>query len=70
MFALHFQYLAVEKTRNTGASLSLQQFRGMFVKRVIHSWRNRVLTISQILVPIVFTILACLPVDNLNSKLF
>lgn len=56
------------RAKNSGVSLYVQQFRGMFVKRVIHSWRNRVLTISQILVPIIFTIFACLPVKTISSK--
>ena len=57
-----------KRAKNTGVSLHVQQFRGMFVKRLIHSWRNRILTIVQIVVPIVFTILACLPVNNISSK--
>ena len=32
----------------------------MFIKRVIHSYRNWVLTLSQLLVPMFFTLMACL----------
>ena len=32
----------------------------MFVKRVIHSYRNWLLTLTQLLVPMFFTLMACL----------
>ena len=35
-----------------------QQFYGMFIKKFIHSWRNKVITIVQLVLPIVFTIMA------------
>ncbi|KAL3853225.1 hypothetical protein ACJMK2_016781 [Sinanodonta woodiana] len=46
--------------KNTGVTLILQQFKGMLVKKMIHTWRNRVVTIVQLLLPIIFTILALL----------
>ena len=46
--------------KNKGVYLSVQQFYGMFVKRVIHSKRNWLLTLSQLLVPMFFTLMACL----------
>ncbi|OWF51665.1 ATP-binding cassette sub-family A member 3-like [Mizuhopecten yessoensis] len=44
--------------KNTGVELSLQQFYGMFVKKAIHFWRNRIVTLVQLLIPVAFTILA------------
>ena len=46
--------------RNTGLGHSVQQFWGMFVKKMIHSWRNRVVTFVQFCLPILFTIFAFL----------
>ncbi|XP_060066248.1 phospholipid-transporting ATPase ABCA3-like [Ylistrum balloti] len=44
--------------KNTGLLLSLQQFFGMFVKKAIHFWRNRIVTLVQLLIPVAFTIMA------------
>ncbi|XP_062570055.1 phospholipid-transporting ATPase ABCA3-like [Saccostrea cucullata] len=44
--------------KNSGSVLALQQFYSMFVKKVIHTWRNRTVTFVQLLVPVVFTLLA------------
>ena len=50
----------VEFRRKTGAaSLIPPQFRAVLVKDVIHSWRNRVSTIGQLLFPVIFAIIAC-----------
>ncbi len=57
-----------ERQKSSGPALYAQQFGAMFVKRFIHSVRNRVLTIAQILVPIIFTVLACLPVNSISSE--
>ena len=35
-----------------------QQFYGMFLKKMIHTWRNKVITVVQLALPILFTILA------------
>ncbi|XP_052824141.1 phospholipid-transporting ATPase ABCA3 [Octopus bimaculoides] len=52
----------------TGFFLSLQQFRAMFVKKVIYTWRNKFLSISQILVPLVFTIIALIVVKTFPTQ--
>ncbi|XP_071508675.1 phospholipid-transporting ATPase ABCA3-like [Diadema antillarum] len=44
--------------RNTGIVLYWQQFRAMFVKRVLHTWRNLILIIVQLLIPIICTLFA------------
>lgn len=48
--------------------LWVQQLRAAFVKKMLHTWRNRVITIVQLLLPIIFTIIA-LVVDK-TSKIF
>lgn len=44
--------------KNVGVQLSIQQFYGMFVKKAIHFWRNRIVTLVQLLIPVAFTIMA------------
>ncbi|XP_046544470.1 phospholipid-transporting ATPase ABCA3-like [Haliotis rubra] len=44
------------KTR--GILLELSRFRGMFVKKALHTWRNKTITIVQLLLPVIFTIVA------------
>ena len=44
--------------RNTGVILYAQQFYAMFVKRVLHTYRNWLIMISQLAVPLFFTIAA------------
>ena len=54
--------------RNTSAgSLALQRFYAMLVKHAVHTWRNRVVTLVQLLLPVIFAILACLGVLTLPS---
>lgn len=48
----------VEKV--TGCALYTQQFKAMFYKRVIYTWRNKILTFSQIILPSFFTALTIL----------
>jgi len=48
-------------------SLAAQRFYGMIVKHAIHTWRNRVVTLVQLLLPVIFAILACLTVLTLPS---
>jgi hypothetical protein len=45
----------------------LQQTRAMFVKHILHSWRNIIMTLVQIFTPVLFTILACLIVRTLPT---
>ncbi|KAL3853224.1 hypothetical protein ACJMK2_016780 [Sinanodonta woodiana] len=56
------EYLNYNKNirKNTGVTLILQQFKGMLIKKMIHTWRNRIVTIVQLFLPIIFTILALL----------
>jgi len=44
-----------EVTKKTGFALHALQFKAMFFKRAIFTWRNKILTLSQILLPIFFT---------------
>lgn len=44
--------------KNKGLSLTMQQFYGMFVKKFIHARRNIAVATAQLLLPIIFTILA------------
>ncbi|XP_052283854.1 phospholipid-transporting ATPase ABCA3-like [Dreissena polymorpha] len=44
--------------RNTGAVYAFQQFYGMLVKKFIHATRNIAIAVAQLLLPIIFTILA------------
>ncbi|KAF6019161.1 hypothetical protein EB796_022529 [Bugula neritina] len=44
-------------TKSTGLALQLQQFKAMLFKRMIYSWRNKALTLSQVLLPVFFAAL-------------
>ena len=44
--------------KNTGFALMWQQYYGMFVKKMIHSWRNKVISVVQLVLPILFTMMA------------
>ncbi|CAG2240533.1 ABCA3 [Mytilus edulis] len=54
------QFIAFNKDvqKNHGIHLMVQQFYGMFVKKIIHTIRNRVVTGVQLIVPVIFTIMA------------
>lgn len=56
---MYITYLAVthDVTKSTGAALFGQQFKAMLYKRIIYTFRNRLLTLSQILLPVIFTAL-------------
>ncbi|XP_046356672.2 phospholipid-transporting ATPase ABCA3-like [Haliotis rufescens] len=43
-------------TKNTGLGLELSRFTGLFVKKALHTWRNKTITIVQLLLPVAFTI--------------
>ncbi|XP_059176010.1 phospholipid-transporting ATPase ABCA3-like [Physella acuta] len=43
--------------KNTGMKLFLQQFVAMFMKRAIHTFRNKLVTISQLVIPLFFTVM-------------
>ncbi|KAL4225817.1 hypothetical protein ACF0H5_013807 [Mactra antiquata] len=53
--------------KNTGLALSFQQFYGMFVKKFIHARRNISVAAAQLLLPVIFTILA-LTVEKVLPK--
>lgn len=57
---------AVEK--NTGFTLAVQQFKAMLLKRIIYTLRNKLLTLSQILLPLVFTALTIAIVKSLPTN--
>ena len=42
-----------------GPAVAFQRFYAMLVKHAIHSWRNRFFSLAQILIPVVFTVMAC-----------
>lgn len=44
--------------KNSASTLAIQQFFSMFIKKLIHTWRNRTVTLVQLLVPVIFTIFA------------
>ena len=46
--------------KQTGIALFSAQFKAMFYKRVIYTLRNKVLTLSQIILPLFFTALTVL----------
>ena len=51
--------------KNTGLALSNQQFKAMVIKRAITSWRSRVVTITQLLVPMIFTAIGGIVLETL-----
>lgn len=53
-------FLAFNKDvkKNYGTNLIVQQFFGMFMKKMIHTLRNRLVTGVQLIVPVIFTIMA------------
>ncbi|GFS11827.1 ATP-binding cassette sub-family A member [Elysia marginata] len=50
--------------KNTGLSLDLSMIRAVFVKKAIHTWRNRLITLVQLILPVLFTILILAPSDE------
>lgn len=44
--------------------LILQQFWAMFVKRALHTFRNKLVTVSQLVVPLFFTLMALIVVKT------
>ncbi|XP_071081916.1 phospholipid-transporting ATPase ABCA3-like [Haliotis cracherodii] len=51
--------------KTKGVMLELSRFRGMFVKKALHTWRNSTITIVQLLLPVICTIVA-LVVGQIN----
>ncbi|KAL4240689.1 ATP-binding cassette sub- A member 3 [Mactra antiquata] len=50
--------------KNSGMVLFFQQFYGMFIKRAIHTRRNKLVTITQLAVPLLFTIAALIVIKT------
>lgn len=44
--------------KNKGTALFLQQFYAMFIKRAKHTMRNKIVTITQLAIPLFYTIMA------------
>lgn len=63
------QYISYNKNihKNTGFALMCQQFHGMFIKKLIHSWRNKVVSVVQLVLPIIFTMMALAVEKSLPS---
>ena len=57
-------YTDLEVERNSGWYLVLQQFIAMFIKRAKHSMRNKIVTISQLIVPLFFTLMALIVIQT------
>jgi len=61
--------LGVRFRRLTDAvSLTYQRLYAMLVKHAIHSWRNRVVTLAQLLIPVIFTAMACATISIVFKK--
>ncbi|XP_067683953.1 phospholipid-transporting ATPase ABCA3-like [Haliotis asinina] len=41
-------------TKRTGLVLEVSRFTGLFVKKALHTWRNKTITIVQLLLPVLF----------------
>lgn len=52
---------------NTGCALFGQQFKGLVIKRMLNTWRSRVLTLSQITFPLFIIILAVTGINRSGS---
>ena len=53
--------------KNNGTTLHLQQFRAMLVKRMLHTVRNKLVTLSQLVVPLFYTIMGIVVIKTLPS---
>ena len=59
----------VQFRQRTGVlSLAFQRFYAMLVKHAIHSWRNRAVTVVQLLLPAIFTVFACVIILTVPIK--
>ena len=57
--------LSTNYKHNTGMVLSLQRWKAMFVKKFLHSKRHKVSILFQLLLPLLFTLIALV-----NAKSF
>lgn len=51
--------------RNKGLVHYTQQFQAMFIKRALHTLRNKLVTVTQLAVPLIFTIAALIVIKTL-----
>ena len=54
--------------KNEGMKLVAQQFYAMLLKRIIYTWRNKILTLSQVILPLLFTALTIAIMKTLPSS--
>ncbi|XP_055882496.1 phospholipid-transporting ATPase ABCA3-like isoform X1 [Biomphalaria glabrata] len=55
-------------TKNQGFDLQCSRFLGLLIKKAIHTWRNRHVTVTQLLLPALFTIYG-LAIDESRPKI-
>ncbi|KAK3091888.1 hypothetical protein FSP39_023469 [Pinctada imbricata] len=53
---------AVEYSENIG--LFMEQFYAMFVKRALHTFRNKLISLTQLIIPLFFTVMALIVVKT------
>jgi len=53
--------------RSTGSKLYMRQFRAMFIKRIIHTFRNKVVILVQLSMPLLFCVLGCVIYKTLGN---
>lgn len=57
-----------EKRRKEGVLLWFQQVQGMLIKRILNTWRNRLVSVTQILIPVIFCIIAVLVASAIPQR--
>jgi ATP-binding cassette subfamily A (ABC1) protein 3 len=64
-FNNHLNTIAKSQTfkLNTGMTLRLQMWFAMFKKRYLHSRRNKMAIVSQLLMPLIFTLFALIAAE-------
>ncbi|CAG5129798.1 unnamed protein product [Candidula unifasciata] len=60
-------YLTKRFSKNYGMYLYIQQFIAMFLKRVLHTLRNKLVTITQLVIPLFFTVMGIVVLKTLPS---
>lgn len=56
--------LTIDGEHNKDRQLQAQQFYGMFIKRALHTLRNKLVSATQILIPLFYTIMALIVVKT------
>lgn len=57
----------VQLLKNSGMILYAQQFIAMFLKRVLHTLRNKLVTVTQLVIPLFFTVMGIVVLKTLPS---